>query len=196
MKRTSGVSPQKTTPLFSAGSRGMIGAMSKTMESSPGPVDTGKVTGRRMLRFASIGEAMADVDQLVEAERAGRLKRLGNWTLGQTLGHLAAWAEYAYTGSPLKVPFFIKWFLRLRKQKFLYGPMRAGVKIPGVAGGTLATEPIPLDEALARWRRVMERLKTEPPTAPNGIFGPLTHDESIALNLRHAELHLGFLIPE
>jgi hypothetical protein len=159
-------------------------------------MDTGKVSGRRMLRFASIEQALVEVDHLVEAERAGRLKRLGNWTLGQTLGHLAAWAEYGYTGSPLKVPFFIKWFLRLRKRKFLYGPMRAGVKIPGVAGGTLATEPMSLDEALVRWRRVMGRLKTEAPTAPNNIFGPLTHDESIALNLRHAELHLGFQIAE
>jgi hypothetical protein len=74
--------------------------------------------------------------------------------------------------------------------------MRAGVKIPRVPGGTLATEPLPLDEALARLRRVMERLKTEAPTAPNFIVGPLTHEEWIAINLRHAELHLGFLIPE
>jgi hypothetical protein len=49
------------------------------------------------------------------------------------------WAEYSYTGSPLKPPFFIKWILRLQKRKFLYGQMRAGVKIPGVEGGTLAT---------------------------------------------------------
>jgi hypothetical protein len=31
---------------------------------------------------------------------------------------------------------------------------------------------------------------------PSKVFGMLTHDESIALSLRHAELHLGFLIPE
>lgn len=159
-------------------------------------VDTGKIAGRRLLRFESIDQVMADVDRLVEAERAGRLRRLGNWTLGQTLGHLAAWAEYGYTGSPLKVPFLIKWILRLRKRKFLYGPMRAGVKIPGVEGGTLATDPVPLEEALGRFRRVMERLKAEPPTAPSAIFGKLTHDEAIALNLRHAELHLGFFVPE
>jgi hypothetical protein len=51
---------------------------------------------------------MTEVDRLVEAERGGRLKRLGNWTLGQTLGHLAEWAEYGYSGCPLKVPFFIR----------------------------------------------------------------------------------------
>jgi len=165
-------------------------------ETSSAPVDTGKVTGRRLLRFESIDQVLAEVDHLFEAERAGRLRRAGNWTLGQVLGHLACWAEYAYTGAPLKVPFFIKWFLRLRKETFLYSPMRAGVKIPGVAGGTLATEPMPLDEALGRYRRALERLKVEPPASPNVIFGHLTHAEWTALQLRHAELHLGFLIPE
>jgi hypothetical protein len=100
---------------------------------------------------------MAEVERLAEAERAGRLRRLGNWTLGQTLAHLAAWAEYGYTGAPLQVPFFLRWVLRLRKRTFLYGPMRAGVKIPGVEGGTLATDRVPLDEGLGRFRRVIGR---------------------------------------
>ena len=81
--------------------------MSEVTSTSAAPVDTAKVLGRRILRFESIDQAMAEVDRLVEAERAGRLKHLGNWTLGQTLGHLAAWTEYGYTGSPLKVPFFV-----------------------------------------------------------------------------------------
>jgi hypothetical protein len=159
-------------------------------------VDTRKVPGRRLLRFESIDQVLIDVDRLAAAERAGKLRRLGNWTLGQALGHLASWAEYGYTGAPLKTPFFIRWVLRMRKQKFLYGPMRSGVRIPGVEGGTLATDPVPLDEALDRYRRVLTRLKAEPPTAPSPIFGPLTHEEGIALTLRHAELHLGFFVPE
>jgi hypothetical protein len=149
-----------------------------------------------MLRFESIDQAMAEAERLAEAERAGRLRRLGNWTLGQTLGHLAAWAEYAYTGAPLEVPFFIRWVLRLRKRQFLYGPMRSGVRIPGVEGGTLATDPVPLEEGRGRFRGAMERLRAEAPTVPSPVFGRLTHEEAIALNLRHAELHLGFLIPE
>jgi hypothetical protein len=159
-------------------------------------VDTTKVAGRRVLRFESLDQVLADVERLSEAERAGRLRRLGNWMTGQTIGHLADWAEYSYTGVQLKVPFFIRWILRLRKRKFLYGPMRAGVRIPGVEGGTLATEPLSLDEGLARFRRVLERLKSEAPTALSPIFGRLTHRESIAANLRHAELHLEFLVPE
>jgi hypothetical protein len=170
--------------------------MSEPTYTSSVPVDTAKVTGRRTLRCESIDQALADAERLVEAERAGRLRRLGNWTLGQTLGHVAAWAEYGYTGFPLNVPFFIKWILQLRKRKFLYEPMRAGARIPRIQGGTLATDPLPLDEGWERFRRVMNRLKTEPHTVPSPVFGRLTHDEAIALNLRHAELHLSFFIPE
>jgi hypothetical protein len=170
--------------------------MSEATQPAPGPADTAKVAGRRKLRFESIDEMMAEVDRLAEAERAGRLRRLGNWTLGQTLGHLAAWAEFAYTGVPLKPPFFIRWILRLWKKRFLYGPMPAGMKIPRVEGGTLATEPVSLEEGLTRLRRIMDRLKTEAPTARHPIFGTMKHEESVAINLRHAELHLGFLVPE
>jgi len=159
------------------------------------PINTGKVAERRKLRFESIDQMLAEVDRLVEAERAGRLKRLGNWTLGQALGHVAGWSEFSYSGTPLKPPLWLKWIVRLRKQSFLYGPMRAGVKIPGVPGGTLAIDDMPLDEALPRLQRVMNRIKSEAPTAPNSILGPLTHEQWIALQLRHAELHLGFFVP-
>jgi hypothetical protein len=170
--------------------------MTKQAPTASVPVDTRKVAARRILRFESIDQVVAELDRLAEAERAGRLNRLGNWTLGQTLGHLAAWIEYGYTGAPLKVPFFIRWIARLLKRRFLYGPMRAGARIPRVEGGTLATDPMPLEEGLGRYRRALERLKVEEPTAPSPVFGRLTHEESIALSLRHAELHLGFFIPE
>ena len=170
--------------------------MNEATPASSTTVDTAKVANRRVLHFDSIDQMLAEVDRLVAAEKAGRLKQRGNWTLGQTLGHLATWAEYGYTGSPLNPPFFIKWILRLRKQKFLWQPMPAGVKIPGVKGGTLATDLMPTDEALTRLRRVMERLKKEPPTHPHNVFGQLKHEESIAITLRHAELHLSFFVPE
>ena len=170
--------------------------MSASAQATAGLVDTGKVSTRRKLKFDTIDQVLADVDRLVEAERAGRLGRVGNWSLGQALGHLASWAEYAYAGYPNKPPFFIVWILRARKQKFIHEPMRAGVKIPGVPGGTFATDPVPLDEAGGRYRRVLAQLKSEAPTLVHPIFGRLSHDEWIAINLRHAELHLGFQVPK
>lgn len=155
-------------------------------------IETAKVAERRKLRFNSLDEAIAEADRLVAAQRQGRLAQLGNWTLGQALNHIAGWAEFSYTQCPLKTPFIIRLILWLRKRSFLYGPMPAGVIIPGVANGTLVTEPAALEEGLSRFKAAFQRLKTEPPTHPSPALGQLTHDEAIAINLRHAELHLGF----
>ena len=70
-------------------------------------VDTRSIPDRRPLRFDTIDQALAEAARLAELERAGRLKSLGNWTLGQTLGHLATWAEFSYTGAPLSPPWFV-----------------------------------------------------------------------------------------
>ena len=168
--------------------------MTSTLNSSS-PIDTGRVANRRALKFGAIDEALAEAERLAAAERAGTLKCLGNWSLGQALGHQACWAEYSYTGAPLKVPLPVKLVLRLRKNKFLRNPMPAGVRIPKVPGGTLATDPMALEAGLARFRAAFGRLRNEPPAMPNVIFGPLTHEQWIQLNLRHAELHLSFFEP-
>jgi len=170
--------------------------MATIAAAGPKLVNTAKVANRRLLHFESIDQMLQEVDRLVAAERAGRLLQLGNWTLGQALGHLATWSEFSYTGVPLKPPFFIRWILRFQKNSFLYKPMRAGVRIPGIDGGTLGTEPVALDDGLARFKSICQRLKNEAPTVPSPVFGQMTHDESIALSLRHAELHLGFFVPQ
>ncbi len=151
---------------------------------------------RRKLHFDSIDEVIADIERLVRAESAGKLQRSGNWTLGQTLGHLAAWAEYCYEGYPIKPPRVTGWILRLRRHRFIHGAMPSGVRIPGVKGGTVATEELATDEGIARFQRACERLRSERPMARHPFLGKMTHEEWVALNLRHAELHLSFLLPE
>lgn len=160
------------------------------------PSAPAKLSARRSLHFSSIDEALADADRLVAAEGRGALRRSGSWTLGQTLGHLAAWAGFGYDGYPIKPPRVIGWILRLRRHAFIHGPMRPGVRIPGVKGGTVATEELSTEEGHARFRRAFERLKREPAMDRHPFLGKMAQDEWIALNLRHAELHLSFLAPE
>ncbi|RIK68534.1 MAG: hypothetical protein DCC65_02765 [Planctomycetota bacterium] len=178
-----------------------MGQVPSVAQAGPGDgpeadmIDTSKVTDRRRLHFDNPRQLHSDVDRIVASERTGTLRRTGNWTTGQILGHLAAWIDYAYDGYPVKPPWFIKFILRFAKKRFLRGPLKVGVKIPKVPDGTYATEPLSVDEGLARFNRAWARLQDRPPTAPNILFGPLTHEEWIQLNLRHAELHLGFLHP-
>jgi hypothetical protein len=160
-------------------------------------VDTANVTDRRKLRFGSPDELMADVERLVAADRAGTLRQTGNWTLGQTLGHLGSWVSFAYDGYPpeLRPPWFIRTFVPLLKGKFTKGVLPAGFRIPKVSGGTVATERLSTDEGIARFHHGWDRLRKAPPGIPNPVFGRLTHLQWIDLHLRHAELHLGFLHP-
>jgi len=156
-------------------------------------IDTSKVSNRRELRFNSIDDALAEIDRIAAAERAGKLRCVGNWSVGQVFNHLGTWAEFAYKPNPLKPPLPIRLILRLMKKRFIKGPMKVGARIPGVTDGTLGAESCSLDDGYSRVQSAFRRLKDEAPTQPNVIFGPLSHEEWIQMNLRHAELHLSFL---
>ena len=132
-----------------------------------GTIDTGNVTGRRELHFTDLAQLDADARALAEGDAAGKLHRLGNWSLGQALGHLAAWTNFGFDGYPMKVPFYIKAMIRPMKGRLLRGPIPAGKCIPNVAGGTFGTEAISTEEGLkkflaadagwggcAQWRRI------------------------------------------
>lgn len=148
---------------------------------------------RREISFVTIDHALADVENIEQAEGAGRARCVGNWSTGQILNHLATWADYSFDGTPLQPPFIIRLMLRPMKGRFLYKKMRAGGSIPKVPGGTLAIGPASLEDGLAHFRKSFTRLRDQAPTAPHFVFGRLTHDEWINMHLRHAELHLSFV---
>lgn len=152
---------------------------------------------RRRLRFETVDDALAEAQRLMEAERAGRLDRAGNWPLGRTLGHLATWANFAFDGYPPQVhaPLPIRLIARLLRDRILTAGMRPGVRIGRLPEGTVGVEELSADEGLARFRAAFQRLGASDPKRDNPLFGPLTHGQWIQLNLRHAELHLGFQVP-
>jgi hypothetical protein len=120
---------------------------------------------------------------------------VGTWTPGQILGHLAAWIEYGYEGYPMNPPpWFIRLFLRWQVKKYLQRGMPSGVRIPKVEAGTYGTEAMPTQEGAERLRSALVLLQRGEPTKYHSpAFGPMSHEDRIELNLRHAELHLSFL---
>jgi len=159
------------------------------------PIDTGRIAERRILRFESINDCLDEANRLAASYRRGACKQLGNWTLGQTFGHVAAWAEFSFSPCPIKAPWIVRFIMGFQKNKFLHSPMKPGIRIPRVDGGTVGTEPMEMEEGLKRFIRSFERLKRETPTCPSPVFGPLTRLEAQAMNERHAELHFGFFTP-
>jgi hypothetical protein len=150
---------------------------------------------RRHLRLESIDDAIAEAERLAAAEREGRIERAGNWTVGQTLGHLSTWTNFAFDGYPrsVRAPLFVRAILRMMRKRILTHGMMSGVRIRGVEGGTLGLERLHPDEGLCRYRAAMQRLRDHAPTLTNPVFGRLTHEQWKQLNLRHSDLHMSFL---
>lgn len=155
--------------------------------------DTKKVK-HRTLRFRTLADLEREVDRLVSLERSGRLVSTGNWSLGQTLGHLATWVDFYYTGFPMpKASLLMRLMAPLFKRRFLNSPMPRGIRVLKTAEGTLGTEALPTEQGLVKFKGALGRLKAgDVPRHPSPVFGPLTLDEVTRLTLRHAELHLGY----
>ncbi|MGH7244124.1 MAG: DUF1569 domain-containing protein [Phycisphaerales bacterium] len=151
--------------------------------------------GARELHFADLDAVLIEIDRIAAADRAGRVKQVGNWSAGQIFAHLATWIDYSYDGFPPKLnpPWIIKFILKFQKNRFINKSMPRGVRIPGIDNGTLGTEFATLDEGERRLRHSIERLKRERPTQKSVLFGEMTHDEWIKGTLRHAELHMSYL---
>lgn len=167
-------------------------------------IDTSRIPigpgGRRPLRFPTLEAMLTDARTLAAADLAEppRVRRLGNWTLGQCLNHLAAWIDYPYIGYPpeLIIPEDMKANARAIKHELMTRTMNPGERLPGLDAGTLATEVVPTDTGLARLESAAARLRTGEPPIPDPAFGLVTAHEWTEINLRHAELHLSFFVPE
>lgn len=154
------------------------------------------VSERRAIRLECGAEVLAEAERIACADRAGRLRRTGNWTAGQCFGHLAGWIGFCFDGYPVVAPPELAARALVRKPTALREGLMAGVRIPGVEGGTAAIEVLPLDEGLARLRAGWARLEGGMARFPHPFFGALTYEEWMMLHLRHAELHMSYLHPD
>jgi hypothetical protein len=156
--------------------------------------NTRKVAEYRELRFDSIDDCVAEVRRILAADEKGELRVSGNWTPGQIMAHVAAWIEYGYEGYPIgPPPFFVRWILRLRLRKILSAGMPRGVRIPGVKDGTVGMDNMATPEAGERLLNALKRLQDRQEAKfDSPAFGAMSYDDRIQLNLRHAELHLGY----
>jgi hypothetical protein len=152
---------------------------------------------RRGLKFASLDEVVADAEHLL----AKGYDKAGNWDLAQVAGHVAEWMRFPLDGFP-KVPLLLRpmfWLVRVTAG----GKMRAKILKDGFgAGGRTMPQTVPAaggDEAaaVAELREVAGRWKTHTGGVyPSPLFGAMTKDVALQLQLKHAAHHLSFLVPK
>jgi len=155
------------------------------------PVDTAKVSGRRKLDYMSLEEVLADADRL----SSGPVQALGNWSAGQILRHLALVYNGSIDGLTMTVPWLLRLMAPFLKKKLLRGPMPAGIKLPSDAAKALAPGPTSTEEGLAELHAAVARLERESHRAPHPVFGDLSKEEWNQVHLKHASLHMSFLVP-
>jgi len=157
-------------------------------------INTKKVPGRPKLTFTTLEQAIAHAQHLADLDRANRLEQLGNWPLGQAMGHLAWWANAAFDGFPpeLNPPMPIRVIARLTRGPFLAMRMPAGVNLPKAPGGTFGIAPMSTDQGLAALQSAFQRVIAQCPPHPSPLLGHLSHDQWKKLHCRHPELHLSF----
>jgi hypothetical protein len=68
--------------------------------------------------------------------------------------------------------------------------------VPRSAREALVPERQDSQTGLAELRRAVGRLHDEIDRAPHPVLGELSLDEWDSLHLRHAEMHMSFLVPE
>jgi len=154
------------------------------------PVATGKVVGRRELHFECCDDVVAECDRLLAGYR-----HLGNWSLGQMASHLAEGLRPALEPTTIRVPWIIRFAARNFFKKGAMQKISPGIKLPKGASSLL---PDAIDDraGVEKYREMIHRWKQEPKRFPHPFFGLLTDEEWDKLLLRHAEMHLSFLIPK
>jgi hypothetical protein len=109
--------------------------------------------------------------------------------------------EFSFGGFPFRYPRPVRWparLLRVLSWRWLLAlAFRPGFRNPPVAEALEPDPGVSLAEAVRYVRGQLERLSSgERMTAANPSMGPLSHEQWVEVHLRHAELHLSFLVFE
>ena len=153
-------------------------------------VDTKRVSGRRTLHFNNQGEVLDDVRALASKP----VKQLGNWSLGQICQHLAVATNSAIDGASFRPSLVVRLVAPFLKKRVIKGPMNPGFQVPQ-NGAAMIPAPTETAAGIAELERAIDRLGRDSVRKPHGAFGPMTSDEWDQLLLRHAEMHLSFVVP-
>jgi len=155
-------------------------------------MSTAPANARRVLHYASLDEFQADAECLAKMNH----RTVGRWTYSQILDHLSRTIVASIDGFGFQAPWFARKLIApFVRNAFLTKPMRAGFKLPARAAAILPGEELSLPAAIEKLQQALQRFASETKRADHPFLGTLASQESTALHLRHAELHMSFVVP-
>jgi hypothetical protein len=84
----------------------------------------------------------------------------------------------------------------LMKNSFLTKTMKPGFKLPKSARALMPESGLSISGAMENLRKALARVTHEQANAEHPFLGKLASQEWTSLYLRHAELHMSFVVPE
>jgi hypothetical protein len=164
-----------------------------------GLIDTGRVAHRRSVRLRSFDDLLAEVGRISTAAASGKVRPLGNWSPAQVLWHIAKLIELSFDGFSWRYGRGPQWVSRLIRflswRWLIWLAFRPGFRNPPEAAVLEPDPAVALDVAAAYLREQLGRIgKGERMTQCASVDGPYSHEQWVYIHLRHAELHLSFLM--
>jgi Protein of unknown function (DUF1569) len=153
---------------------------------------------RRDLKFRDLNEVVQDAEGLLKRG----YDQLGNWDLSQISNHLANWLTYPVDGfPPMSAPIaIIMWMMRHTVgRKKLKSYLASGKFPPGkpTIPQTVFKPGGNEKEGVARLRKAAKWLNDHAGDIyPSPLFGRMTKDEAVGMQLVHCAHHLSFLVPK
>ena len=157
------------------------------MQTNESPVNTKHVVGRRDVHYSSLDEMLEDARRV----SSDKVRTLGNWTPGQIFAHLAQSLDSSIDGSDFALPMPVRWLLILvMKRKFFTQSIPAGF----TTSATYIPPATSVADGISMLEKAVTRQKQESSRATHPGFGKISRDEWNDFHLRHAELHMSFIV--
>ena len=149
---------------------------------------------RRTLHYETLNDLVEDAEKMAALKH----RTVGNWTFGQILEHMAIAMNGSIDGFPFKGSWIARTFVApFIKNSLLTKPMKPGIKLPkAVVDAYIPSPETDATEALANVKSAVARLATDKPTAKHPFLGDLAIEEWMSLHIRHAELHMSFVVED
>lgn len=150
-------------------------------------------SSRRAIKYRGYEMVIEDAEQLA----AGSYVTVGTWSFGQIMDHLAKAFDASINGIDTRLPWLVRVLVGpLLKGRLLNKTLPSGFKIP--AGDKVTPAPaadVSVEAGLESLRKACQRCAMERQRAFHPLLGNLDRPEWDRFNLRHAELHMSFVVP-